>query len=265
METDMESTVKTELRDRIGILTLNRPEQFNALTDKMLAEFREAIDLFNEEANLKALVLTGNGTAFCAGADLGMLLQYRTMNYRDIEKKLGDFYSSLLSITKLKIPTIAAINGAAIGAGASLAMACDMRFASQKATIGFTFIKLGVNPGMATEFFLNRLIGPAKTMELLLTGDTLSANEAYQLGLVNQVVPHEKVMEDTLQLAGKIAQKGAFPLRIVKENTMRASNCTMDDLLGKQAVSQAICFQMDDLDEGIKAAQEKRNPVFSDK
>ena len=164
----------------------------------------------------------------------------------------------------MPIPTIAALNGSAIGAGACLALACDMRYATESASIGFTFIRLGINPGMGAEYLLYRLVGPAKTKELLMTGDILSAKDAGALGLVNRVVPDVQLRDTVMDIARRITRMPAVPLKVIKENTDHAHRGTLSDILHKEAVFQGITFQEPNFQEGVRAILEKRAPEFKD-
>lgn len=234
------------------------------MDEKLARDFQKAVNEVKNEPKAKVLVLTGAAGAFCAGADLTMVSRWTQAKPTILEKKVFDFYHSFLNITELKIPTIAAINGPAIGAGACLALACDMRIAAWEAKIGFTFIKLGLNPGMGSEYFLSRLVGPARTIELLMTGDMLTADEALRIGLVNKVVSSKELMGRVMELAEKLAAMPALPISFIKESTYTAIKSNLTDVLHREAACQGVCFQTMNVKEGIKAAQEKREPRFSE-
>jgi enoyl-CoA hydratase/carnithine racemase len=257
-------TIKLEYQDNICTLFLNRPQASNSMDENMAGDFQKALEEIKEDPKIKALIVTGAGTAFCAGADLKMLSTWITANPPREEKEVFDFYQCFLGITELEIPTIAALNGPAIGAGGCLALACDMRIAAQEAKLGFTFIKLGINPGMGSEYFLSRLVGPARTLELLMTGDILTAEEALQIGLVNRVVPSKDLQEYVKKFAGRIAAMPASPVSVIKESTYTAMGSTLTDVLRKEAAYQVKFFQTDNPHEGIRAIQEKRAPRFHD-
>ncbi|MBW1840065.1 MAG: enoyl-CoA hydratase/isomerase family protein [Deltaproteobacteria bacterium] len=259
-----QKTITVEYKDRICIVTLNRPQERNAMDREMIEDFEEAINKIQKDQKAKVLVLTGAGRAFCAGADLKMLPRWIQATPAVIEKGLLEFYRGFLRVTELPIPTVAAINGPAIGAGGCLALACDMRIAAQEATIGFTFIKLGINSGMGSEFFLSKLVGPARTLELLMTGDILTADEALRIGLVNKVVSSRELMDLVMKFAGKLAAMPALPIKIIKESTYAASRSTLADVLHKEAAYQSICFQSENVKEGIKAIRERRKPRFQE-
>ena len=257
-------TVRLEYQDNICTLSLNRPQAFNSMDENMAGDFQKALEEIKEDPKIRVLIVTGTDKAFCAGADLKMLSKWITANPPLEEKKVFDFYQCFLGITELQIPTIAALNGPAIGAGGCLALACDMRIATQEAKLGFTFIKLGINPGMGSEYFLSRLVGPARTLELLMTGDILTAEKALQIGLVNKVISSKELKEYVTKFAGRIAAMPAFPVRVIKESTYTAMGNTLTDVLRKEAACQVRCFQTDNPHEGIRAIQEKRAPHFHD-
>jgi len=257
-------SVTLECQNGIGTLSLNRPQAYNSMDERLAGDFQKTLERINRNRSIRALVVTGTGKAFCAGADLKMLSKWIKASPPREEKEVFDFYQCFLGITELQIPTIAALNGPAIGAGGCLALACDMRIAAREAKIGFTFIKLGINPGMGSEYFLSRLVGPARAIELLMTGNILAAEEALQIGLVNQVVPSKDLKEYVMKLAGNIAAMPALPVRVIKECTYAALGSSLADVLRKEAAYQVRCFQTDNPHEGIRALKEKRTPRFHD-
>jgi len=258
-------SVKLEYQDSVCTLLLNRPQASNSMDERLAADFHQALEKIKKDPKIKTLIVTGTGKAFCAGADLKMLSKWIQADPPREQKEVFGFYQCFLGITELQFPTIAALNGPAIGAGGCLALACDMRIAAQEAKIGFTFIKLGINPGMGSEYLLSRLVGPARTLELLMTGDILTAEEALRIGLVNQVVPSKELKEYVTNLAEKIAAMPALPLRVIKECTYTALGSSLTDVLRKEAAYQVRCFQTNNPHEGIRALKEKRTPRFYDK
>jgi len=256
--------VLKEIKDRICVLTLNQPDQLNAMSDIMAKDFREAIDEIKTDPEPKVVIVTGAGRAFSAGGNLQMMSENIGANPAIRRKEIFSFYKSFLSIMDLGIPTIAAINGHAIGAGACLPLACDMRVAASSSKIGFTFAKIGLHPGMGAEYFLPRIIGEARTFELLMTGDIITTDEAYRIGLINHVVPPEELMDSVMELAGKIVAMPVLPIRMLKESIPAAMKSNLTDTLHREATYQAICFMSGDIREGIDAVREKRTPHFSD-
>lgn len=255
-------TLSLEIKDHVGVLTLNRPQDRNAMTMEMSGEFAAAVAAVHADAQVKVLVLTGAGSAFCSGADLEMVSGWTRETPETVQRDLLTLYSRFLSLAELPVPTIAALNGAAIGAGACLAMACDLRLAASDAKIGFTFIKLGLNPGMGSEFWLTRLVGPGRAMQLLMTGDILSAQDALAMGLLNQVTPAKFLQDQVMDLASKIAAKPGTPIRSIKEITLAVPHSNLAEILRMEATRQSLCFQSPNVSEGIRAIREKRKACF---
>jgi enoyl-CoA hydratase/carnithine racemase len=257
-------TVTLEIRNRIGLLTLNQPEILNAMNAGMAAEFRDAIHGLQKTSEAKALVLTGAGRAFSAGGDLNLMKSMLGQDPAVYKGNIYGFYKSFLSIMELKIPTIAAVNGPAMGAGACVALACDIRFAASDSRIGFTFARIGLHPGMGAEFFLPRIVGRAKTCELLMTGDIIGADEALKIGLVNHVVPPEELMDRAMGLAERLAAMPALTIRMLKESIDAAIASDLEATLNREAAYQGMCHLTDDMREGVQAMMEKRPPRFKD-
>jgi enoyl-CoA hydratase len=250
----------------IATLKLNRPAARNAMTPAMGDEVRRAVDELRADAGVRVLVVTGEGKAFSGGGDLGMLA--RDAGVSDVEgESMGgaprDFYRRYLSICSLPIPTIAALNGHAIGAGLCLALACDVRIATSDAKMGMTFTKLGIHPGMGATYLLPRLIGTARACELLFTGRIIEAAEAERLGLLNRVVAREAFPAAVRELAAEIA--GAAPIvnRLVKRAIYRGVESSLEDALDLESMQQAATFETADAREGVKAIMEKRQPKFA--
>ncbi len=234
-------TLELEIEHGIAVLYLNRPDRRNAMSDEMAADFALALDAVAGSA-AGALVLTGRGSAFCAGGDLQGFRKWRGRDPAEVEAGLREFYGNFLRILDLPLPTVAAVNGPAVGAGACLAAACDLRLASEAARIGFTFVKLGINPGMGAEYLLHRLIGPGRAVELLLTGDVLPAAEAHRMGLFTQVAAKEALMEAALKTARRLARLHPSICRVIKQNAAAAASDPIDRILAREARNQAPIF-----------------------
>lgn len=256
--------IKIDWKDRVCLLTFNNPDTRNALDDEMTEAFTKAIQKIKNDSRARVLVITGMGDSFSAGGNLHMLLKWTEAGAAASRKHVSAIYAALMTLTELEIPTIAAINGWAVGVGASLPLLCDMRYAAAESKIGFTFSKLGLHPGLATEHFLTKIIGEARTFELLMTGDFISGDEAYRIGLVNRVFPADQLMDNTLKLAGKIAVQPVFPIRTLKQSIPTAMQRDAKDLIQTVASYQAICFSSSDLKEGLTAMIERRAPRFTD-
>lgn len=257
-------TVLKTVKNRVCLLTLNQPDNLNAMNDDMARDFKSAMEALKTDTETRVVVITGAGRAFSAGGNLKKLSESIGTDPVARSKTGYAFYNIFLSIRDLEIPTIAAINGHAVGAGACLAMACDMRLAADNAKIGFTFAKIGLHPGMGAEYFLTRAVGLARTFELLMTGDIIDAGEADHIGLVNHVVPAEKLLPEAIRLAEKIAAMPVLPIRMLKETIPAAAKNDLSEVLHRQAAYQSLCFMTGDFREGIDALIEKRKPDFKD-
>jgi enoyl-CoA hydratase/carnithine racemase len=254
-------------RDR-GIVTLafNRPETRNSMTPEMGEEVIRAVNEIRADADVRVVVLTGTGRAFSSGGNLGMIAQ-------DTGARLGggassmlgsprEFYDRFLAIRNLPVPTIAAINGHAIGAGLCIALACDLRVAAADAKMGMTFAKLGLHPGMGATYLLPRLIGTARACELFFTGRVFDAAEAERLGVINRAVPREQFEPTVYALAQEIASAAPIAVRLVKKSIHRGLHHTLDDMLDYEALNQGFTFTTADAREGVMAVMEKREPKF---
>ena len=252
--------------DRVATITLNNPEARNSMTHKMAEDFSCAVDLIKRDRDIRVVVITGAGKAFCSGADLkaGTFPDEEvTVNPLDKKNSAKDFYKKFLSIRELDIPVIASVNGYAIGAGCCLPLLCDIRIASEKAKFSMSFVKIGLNPGMAGTYFLPRLIGTSKAFEMMVTGDMVDAREAYQIGLVNRVVSHDELKDYTREYASKLAQGAPIAIRLIKNALFSGANTTVQSAIEYESFGQSLCFETKDFPEGVKAFLEKRAPNFT--
>lgn len=259
--------VERNEESRVAILRLNYPEKFNALSVEMGDEFSAAVEeLASNPGDIGAVVLTGNGKAFSAGGDFQFLKDRHADTPERNAVIMRRFYKRMLKIRELPLPTIAAINGPAIGAGLAVALACDMRVAYKKATMGITFVGLGLHPGMGSTFFLHTLCGPQVAARVALTGDVFSGTEAKELGLVLDTAdtPEETVAR-AVELASKCANKAPVAVRgaVRSLRMLQDSACGgLERALYREADAQAQTYPTDDLIEGVRALEEKRRPVF---
>ncbi|KUG03449.1 enoyl-coa hydratase [hydrocarbon metagenome] len=258
-------TLSFEKRDRIAILTLNKPETLNALTFKMGEEFAKVIDHLKYDQEVRVLIITGQGHSFCSGGDLKSTFDMYNDPPAQAQQNAFNFYQGFLSIRSLDIPTIAVIRGHTIGAGLCLAMACDMIIASTDTKLSMSFIKVGINPGMGGTYLLPRLIGTAKAMEMCLLGEAIDAQEACRIGLINHVVDHEQLMEFSLNFAGRIANNPPIPARFIKKSIYQGLNKNLDEVLIVESFAQVTCSSTEDMKEAIAAFKEKRSPSFKGK
>jgi enoyl-CoA hydratase/carnithine racemase len=249
----------------VATLTLNRPEARNAMTPPMGEEVRDAVEAVRADHDARVLVVTGAGTAFSGGGDLAMLARDAGVGDGAGHGMGGpprDFYKRFLSVRTLAIPTIAAINGHAIGAGLCFALGCDIRIVAAHAKMGMTFTKLGIHPGMGATHLLPRLIGTARACELLFTGRIIDAAEAERLGIVSRVVARDAFAAAVRELAAEIAAAGPIAVRLTKRALYRGVESSLDDALDLESMQQAATFKTADAREGVKAVLEKREPKF---
>jgi len=249
--------VRTEA-DKVGIITLNRPKQLNALNSELMVEMGTALKLFDADPQIGCIILTGNEKAFAAGADIGAMATY---SYADVYKSdyITRDWETLRSIRK---PIIAAVSGFALGGGCEVAMMCDIIIAADNARFGQPEIKLGIIPGAGGTQRLPRAIGKAKAMDLALTGRMMDAQEAERAGLVSRVVPLDKLMDEALSAALNICDYSQIAVMSAKESINRAFESSLSDgVMFERRMFHAL-FATDDQKEGMDAFVNKRKPVF---
>lgn len=255
------NNIIAHVEEGIGFITINRPELRNALNLETLVEMEKALDLYRENGEVKVVIFTGAGEkSFAAGADIGQLNK-RTM----IEALMPNMTSTYRKIEEYEKPTIAAINGFALGGGLELALACDIRVAATHAKIGLPEVGLGIMPGAGGTQRITRIIGKGKAMELILTGDIITAEEAERINLVSKTVPQEDLMDTAKQYANKIASKGPLALRLAKAAINKGADIEMETALYLEKLSQTILIGSEDKKEGTEAFLEKRKPNFTGK
>jgi len=259
------SHITLDIHEHVGRLTLANPDERNAMTLDMGREIETAVAELNASADVRVVVVTGAGRAFSAGGNLKTLGKEAGVSSEG--ESLGGgrvFYNAFLSVRDLEVPSIAAINGHAIGAGLCFALGCDLRVAHEKARMGMTFVRLGIHPGMAATWNLPRIIGPARAADLLFTGRLVSAAEALELGLVSRVAGDGfDAMVD--ELAAEIAAAGPVAVRALKQTLRGTDDRTIDEAVAREADAQAMTFETNDAREGIRAISEKRPPNFTGK
>jgi 2-(1,2-epoxy-1,2-dihydrophenyl)acetyl-CoA isomerase len=246
----------------IGRLTLNRPDKLNAFAGRMRDEVFEGLDELDDPA-IRVIVVTGAGRGFCSGADVKYLSEMLADDDAKSFEKLLEAGSRVVSkIRSMPAVVIASVNGPAAGGGLNLALACDLRIASDRATFGQTFARIGLAPDWGGLHFLPRLVGEAKAMELMLTADMLDAAEALRIGLVNRVVPHDQLAAATEELARLVASRPPISTRIIKRGIYLSAARSLEENLEYETASQLACFSSADAREGVRAFFEKRSPEF---
>ena len=251
-------TLLVETRGRVGLITLNRPEALNALNVQLIDELVSATAAFDVDAGIGAIVITGSGRAFAAGADIK---QMADQNYMDVY--LADFFSAADRLTAVRTPMIAAVAGYAFGGGCELAMLCDILIAADNAKFGQPEINLGVIPGLGGTQRLTRAVGKAVAMDLVLTGRTISAQEALEFGIAARVVPAEQLMVEAMKVADTIASKSLPIAMLAKEAVNQAFETPLTSGLRFERRVFHSLFATKDQKEGMLAFVEKRDPQFT--
>jgi enoyl-CoA hydratase len=254
------TTLTLEKKEHVALLTFNRPEVLNALNTTVATESLDALQGIENDPDVRVLILTGAGRSFVAGADIAEM-QAKTPQEARIYSELGHRFMNTLQ--NLPQPVIAAINGFALGGGLEVALACDIRIASESAQFGLPETILGIIPGWGATQRTARLVGTAKTKEMIFTGRRIKADEALSMGLVNQVVPDEDLMDTVNEMVTAICRQGQTALRHAKTVINRGSDLNLDQALRLEIDTFVDLFDTDDRREGMKAFLEKRKPNFT--
>ncbi len=255
--------VLEERKGNVAIIRLNRPDKLNALNIELGRGLVHALLHASQDNSVRAVVVTGAGRAFCAGGDLEFILDLRKRNASDELKTLLEAGKEIcLAIATMTKPVIAAVNGPAAGGGMNLALAADMRIASDQASFAESFAKVGLYPDFGGTYFLPRIVGPALSAELFYTAETLSAEDALRLGIVNRVFPADKFEEETQKIVDVLAGAPTVALRDVKRTIIADDKKNLETKLDEEIRLQIHCFQSEDCLEGLNAFFEKRKPNF---
>ena len=247
----------------IALLVMNRPDKLNALNNDLATALHQALERIGKDDSVRVVVLTGAGRAFCAGGDLGAIGKAREVrDTKQLEPILRAGMGAVLRMRTMAQPVIAAVNGAAAGAGMNVALAADIRIAADDAIFGENFAKVGLFPDYGGTYFLPQLVGPSKAAELFYTGDMIDAPSALRLGLVNYVVPAEQLEAKARAMAVKLAAGPPLAIRAVKQTLFGAEKEALKRALEAEVVHQMRCFASDDCLEGVHAFFEKRAPSF---
>jgi enoyl-CoA hydratase/carnithine racemase len=267
-----------EVKDFIATITLNRPESLNAFSVSMIRAWIEALEEGRDRDDVRVIVVTGAGRAFCAGGDVRAMQQGRGFLAQG-EAELDTYSTPLavkdslwkliqripLTLESIDKPVIAAINGDAVGAGLDMALMCDLRLAADNARLSEGYVRVGIVPGDGAAYYLPRLVGPAKALELLLTGDRLTAQEAERIGLVNRVVPADQLLEETYKLAAKLAAQPPVAVQLTKRAVYQSARTDLRTSLDLVSSHMAVVTRTEDHLEAVRALLEKRPPVVKGK
>jgi 2-(1,2-epoxy-1,2-dihydrophenyl)acetyl-CoA isomerase len=273
----MADDVLIEKKDGVAKITLNRPESLNAMGGALMPMLAQFLADVSADRGVRCVVLTGAGRAFCAGGDVKGMAAGRdpTLNpsvngdhspaaalAAGVQTLRASQRATSLVLHTMPKPTIAMVNGHAVGAGLSLALACDIRVASENAKLGTIFRNVGFSGDFGGSYFLQKLVGIGKARELYFTGEVLNAADAMAIGMVNRVVPHERLEEETMALAAQLASGPTLAYARMKENLNRAEDCDLPTLLDQEALNMTLSGQTTDHREAAKAFVEKRTPTF---
>ena len=259
----MYKTLIYEKKENIGLLTINRPDKLNAISSELTSELKELLDEIDNDEELRVLIITGAGEkAFVAGADIKELVDRDAKIGRQVSRERQEIFSH---IENLQVPVIGAINGYALGGGLELALACSIRVCSEKAQFGAPEVKLGIIPGDGGTQRLPRLVGLGRAMEMILTGDFIDAQEAYRIGLVNKVFPHEELMDGAMELAERLASRPPLAVRYAKEAVNRSQEGDAVSGFALESYLHALACTTEDKKEGVSAFLEKRKGKFTGK
>lgn len=266
---DRSSDIRYEVADRIATLTFARPEVMNAMTVGIIAETIAALDTAAQDSEVRVIVITGEGRAFSAGGDVRRLGAQATGGERPLpptpfERRawLRRTQRMIMAIRQVEKPVIAAVNGVAAGGGFDIACACDIRIASDRARFSEVFAKIGLFPGTGGTYFLPRLVGPEKALEMIWTGEMIDADEALRIGLVSRVVAHDDLLPTTLAFAARLAAGPPLALALAKAAVYRGLDTDFAAALDYASTAEAITLSSQDHVEGINAFREKRPPEF---
>jgi enoyl-CoA hydratase/carnithine racemase len=251
-----------EVRDRVATLTLNRPDKLNAFTGPMIDAWVKALADAQADEGVNVVVVTGAGRAFCAGGDVARMrdgeptpLEHKNLLWEHIHRVPK-------TLEQMDKPVIAMVNGVAVGAGMGMSLMCDVRIASDQARFSTGYVKVGLVPGDGDTFFLPRVVGPAKALELLWTADFIEAAEALRLGIVNRVVPADRLAEETYAFARQVAEGPQIPVRMIKRLVYQSLRLDLRTHLDLVSSHMAVVRQTEDHAEGVRAFKEKRPPKF---
>ncbi len=252
-----------EIIDRVGVITLNRPEVLNALGGTMREELLQALEHSETDLEVRCVMITGAGRAFCAGGDIANMVELQAQgNAAPIRERMVMGAKVIQRIRCMPKPVLAAVNGPAAGAGMNLALACDIRWGSDKARFAESFVKIGLVPDWGGFYFLTRLVGTSQAMELMMTGDPIEAEEALRLGIINRIFPHQAFGGQALNFARRLATGPAATLARIKQGVYLGATGTLEEALEYEQQTQAGLFLSADTREGTRAFLEKRQPVF---
>jgi enoyl-CoA hydratase/carnithine racemase len=252
----------TRPADGVALVTLDNPAQRNAMSGPMTEAWARTVQELRVDHSVRCVVITGEGGAFCSGGDPRWIAGEPDAPVHRLRDRMLGFYRAWLSVRDLEVPTIAAINGPAVGAGLCLALACDLRYAAASARMSVPFVKLGMHAGMAATYTLPNVVGEAHARDLLLTGRMVGAEEAFRMGMVSSVTPDEGFLHHVLAVAADIAASAPIASRLTKVALRDGGHADFESCIDWEALAQPATLATEDLQEGVRASKERRAPVF---
>ena len=254
--------IEVKQENGIALVSLNRPEVRNALVPELMLELLDFFGKLKTSEEIKVIILTGKGSSFCAGGNIKGFKQTSAVEAR---KRMIQSQQLITSIFELEQPVIAAVNGAAAGAGLSLALACDLIIASEKAKFASSFTKIGLVPDLGAAYFLPKLVGAHIAKQIMFSGEPINAVQAKSLGIVNEIYNEDELLAEAYKWAEKLSHAAGVAVGLTKRLINSSHNMSFKEFLEQEALSQALAFQTEDLQEGVKAFFEKRPPIFTGK
>jgi len=252
-----------DIADHIATITLNRPDVMNALGGTMREDLLARLEQAEQDPIVRCIIITGAGNAFCAGGDIASMAEMQSRNDASVLKQRMTLGGQVVQfIRHTPKPVIAAINGAAAGAGMNLALACDIRYGSDRARFAESFVKIGLVPDWGGHYLLTQLVGTSRALEMIMTGDRIDAEEAFRLGIINRIFPHDTLQEEVRNFAKRLAEGPAETLAQIKRGVYIGATGTLAETLAHEEQAQSSVFLSDDAKEGMKAFLEKRSPRF---
>lgn len=248
--------------DGVVVVHLDNPDRRNAMSEAMTESWTRLMAELRSDQEARVLLVTGSGRAFCSGGDTGWIGSEPDAAVDRLRSRMVAFYRAWLSVRDLEIPTIAAVNGPAIGAGLCLALACDLRYATSQAKLGAPFTSLGMHPGMGATWLFPDTVGAAAARELLLTGRVVQGEDAVAMGLVNRLLPEEGFLDGVLDIAAGVAAAAPIATRYTTLALRGGGHRTLEEAIQWEALAQPVTLATEDLQEGLAAAREKRRPAF---
>ncbi|TCJ01543.1 enoyl-CoA hydratase-related protein [Cytobacillus praedii] len=252
--------IEASITGKLGLINLNRPKVLNAINRQMVSDILSVMEDFDENDQVRVIVLCGNGRAFAAGADIDEMAADDAIDF-----ELRNQFKDWDRLARIKKPIIGAVQGFALGGGFELALCCDLLLAADDAEFGFPEVNLGVMPGAGGTQRLTKLVGKTKAMEWLFTGKRIGALDALQFGIINRIVAKEVLMEETLKFAGEVANQAPLSIRLIKESVLKAVDVSLDEGMQFERKNFYLLFSTEDQKEGMSAFQEKRKANFKGK